>query len=162
MFYFNILDCYILFEAYAALPDDEMDLDPQYESSSPEPEDLNYPDNYLSKFEGETYVEKSDKYKETDPELKAEKKLEYYLRSKKPAKMKPYNKDSAKDDITYSADSTPTSELRDRYDEDREGLRDYFERKRQLNKDKRHLEALDELSRNHGWEDEHKSYLKSI
>jgi hypothetical protein len=59
-----------------------------------------------------------------------------YARVKKPTEKGPYNPDNESDVEKYSPNSTPTSELKELYANNKEGLNNYFEEKLQQNKDK--------------------------
>ncbi len=59
-----------------------------------------------------------------------------YVREKKPTEKGPYNPDNESDVENYSPNSTPTSELKELYANNKEGLNNYFEEKLQQNKDK--------------------------
>ncbi len=87
----------------------------------------------------------------------------YYVRKKKPTEKGPYDPNNDSDVDKYSANSTPTPELRERFTNNKEGLKSYFEEKQQENRDKvkQAKEALEDLQR-HDYFDQDASEFSSI
>lgn len=112
--------------------------------------------------ETDYYYTDRARYYKNNPVKEAEHIVDKYILPKKPIEKGPFDYNNEQDVDDYSPDPTSpsTPELRERYGDDKEGLKGYIADKKQINKDnwRKARESVDVLWRNDYYDKDHPYY----